>query len=62
MREVSQSIGQSRSADENTTRGLQEQCHKSYVASYRTNKEIGDLANVFLQTTSMKVIRESFLP
>ena len=44
------------------TRDLQEQCHKSYVASYRANKGIGDLANVFSRTTSMKVIRKSFLP
>ena len=45
------------------TQDLQEQCHKSYVASYRANEEsFVDLANVFSQTTSMKVIRESFLP
>ena len=43
---VSQSIGQSRSVDENcyirifSTRDVQEQCRKSYVASYRTNKEL----------------------
>ena len=29
-----------------STRDLQEQCRKSYVASYRANKEsVGDLAN-----------------
>ena len=44
-----------------STRDLQEQCRKSYVASYRANEElVGDLANVFLRTTSMKVICESF--
>ena len=46
-----------------STRDLQEQCHKSYVANYRVNKKsVGDLADVFSQTTSMKVIRKSFLP
>ena len=46
-----------------STRDLQEQCCKSYVASYRANEEsVGDLVNVFSRTTSMKVIRESFLP
>ena len=44
-----------------STRDLQEQCHKFYVASYRVNKGIGDLTNVFLKTTTMKVIHESFL-
>ena len=40
-----------------STRDLQEQCCKSYVASYRANKEsVGDLANTFSRTTSMKVI------
>ena len=42
---------------------LQEQCRKSYVASYQAKKEsVGDLVNVFSRTTSMKVICESFLP
>ena len=45
-----------------STWDLQEQCCKSYVASYQANEGIGDLANIFSQTTSMKVIRESFLP
>ena len=46
-----------------STQDLKEQCHKSYVASYRVNKKSdGDLVNVFSQTTSMKVIRKSFLP
>ena len=44
-----------------STWDLQEQCCKSYVASYRANEEIGDLANVFSRTTSMKVIHEIFL-
>ena len=44
-----------------STRDLQEQCHKFYVASYRATKGIGDLTNVFLKTTTMKVIYESFL-
>ena len=44
-----------------STRDLQEQCCKSYVASYWAN-EVCDLVNVFSQTTSMKVIHESFLP
>ena len=43
-----------------STQDLQEQCH---VASYRANEEsVGDLANVFSQTMSIKVIRKSFLP
>ena len=45
-----------------STWDLQEQCCKSYVASYQANEGIGDLTNIFSQTTSMKVIRESFLP
>ena len=45
-----------------STRDLLEQCRKSYVASDRVNEGIGDLANVFSLTTSVKVIRESFLP
>ena len=44
-----------------STWDLQEQCCKSYVANYRANEEIGDLANVFSRTTSMKVIHEIFL-
>ena len=45
-----------------STRYLQEQCRKSYVASYQVNKEsVGDLTNILSRTTSMKVIRESFL-
>ena len=31
-----------------STRDLQEQCRKSYVASYQANQGIGDLVNVFL--------------
>ena len=46
-----------------STRDLQEQCRKSYVASYWANEEsVGDLANLFSRTTSIKAIRESFLP
>ena len=45
-----------------STRDLQEHCHKYYVASQRANEGIGDLTNVLSQTTSMKVIRESFCP
>ena len=42
------------------TRHLQEQC---YVASLVSGKQrIGDLVNFFSQTTSVKVIHESFLP
>ena len=45
-----------------STWDLQEQFCKSYVASYWANQEsVGDLANVFSRTTSMKVIHESFL-
>ena len=44
-----------------STPDLQEQRHKSYVASLGKRK-ICDLADVFSQTMSMKVIRESFLP
>ena len=40
-----------------STRDLQEQYRKSYVASYRANKEL-----VISRTTSIKIIRESFLP
>ena len=42
-----------------STRDLQEQCRKSYVAGYLVNDS--DLANVFSRTTSMKVICKSFL-
>ena len=46
-----------------STQDLQEQCRKSYVASLILGEQgIGDLANIFLRTTSMKVIHESFLP
>ena len=45
-----------------STRDLQEQCRKSYVASYQANQGIGDLVNVFSRTTSIKGIRERFLP
>ena len=46
-----------------STRDLQEKCRKSYVASLISGEHrIYDLTNVFSQTTSMKVIRESFLP
>ena len=46
-----------------STQDLQEQCHKSYVASLISGEQrIGNLANVFLWTTSMKVIHKSFLP
>ena len=45
-----------------STWDLLEQCCKSYVASYQANEGIGNLVNVFSQTTSMKVIRESILP
>ena len=46
-----------------STRDLQEQCRKSYAASYGANEEsFVNLANVFSQTTSMKVIRECFFP
>ena len=42
---------------------LQEQGRKSYVASQLSGeRRIGDPTNVFLWTTSMKVIHESFLP
>ena len=45
-----------------STWNLQEQCHKYYVASLISGKQrIGDLANVFSQTMSMKVIHKSFL-
>ena len=46
-----------------STWDLQEQCRKSYVASYWANKEsVGDLTNVFSRSMSMKSIRKSFLP
>ena len=46
-----------------STQDLQEQCHKSYVASLISGEQrIGDLANVFSQTMSVKVIHKSFLP
>ena len=45
-----------------STHDLQEQCCKSYVTSIISGKqEIGDLANIFSRTMSMKVIHESFL-
>ena len=45
-----------------STRDLQEQARKSYVTSYQVNGELGDPANVFSWTTSMKVIHAGCLP
>ena len=45
-----------------STRDLREQGCKSYETSYQANEKIGGPTNVFLQTTSMKVMRRSFLP
>ena len=54
--------GQSMNIATFSTREFQEQCRKSYVASLISSKQrIGDLVNVFSQTTSIKVICESFL-
>ena len=38
-----------------STRDLQEQCRKSYVASYRANKGIGDLANYVIEGDSRRI-------
>ena len=45
-----------------STRDLREQGCKSYETSDQANKKIGGPTNVFLQTTSMKVMHRSFLP
>ena len=51
MRELTRALvnrGQSMKIATFSTQDLQEQCCKSYVASYWTNEEsVGDLVNVF---------------
>ena len=39
--------GQSMNIATFSTQDLQEQCRRSYIASYQANERIGDLANVF---------------